>query len=185
MARTNLRVVWDQLPVRFTRSTASGDNIISFKHRSSRELFIYVISTMLLWLNIFLESRRIVSCDPVYEMLPSFLAFYNSGCQSQIGRQRDWESHSEQHINTDTWAGWSWQTGITSLSGLYPGGALGIMSPLPWICLPLSHGQGYVNQTSLLYFFSYLPGPSKLVWVFFFQKIEKIWRRKFLGVLEP
>ena len=60
----------------------------------------------------------------------------------------------------------------------------GIMAPLPWICLPLSQGQGYVNQTSWLCSFPYLPGPRKPVLVFVFQKIEKNWRRKFLGVLE-
>ena len=65
---------------------------------------------------------------------------------------------------------------------ILPGGA--IMAPLPWIRLLLSHGQGYVNQTSWFRSFPYLPGPRKPVLVFVFQKIEKIGRPKFLGVLE-
>ena len=53
--------------------------------------------------------------------------------------------------------------------------------PLTWISLPLSQGQGYVNQTSRLCSFWYLPVPRKPVLVFIFQKIEKIRCWKFWG----
>ena len=74
-------------------------------------------------------------------------------------------------------------TPVVNLNPILPGGGP-LWPPLPWIRLPLSHGQGYVNQTSWLCSFPYLPGPRKPVLVFVFQKIEKNWRRKFLGVLE-
>ena len=67
---------------------------------------------------------------------------------------------------------------------LFGRGGEGIMAPLPWICLLLSHGQGLVNQTSWLCPYSYFPGPRKPFLTFVFQKIEKIRRQKFLGVLQ-
>ena len=66
---------------------------------------------------------------------------------------------------------------------IWPGGGH-YGPPLPWIRLPLSHGQGYVNQTSWLCSFPYFPGPRKPVLAFVFQKIEKIRHQKFFGVLK-
>ena len=89
---------------------------------------------------------------------------------------------SEQNLLAKIVTSYSRGLSLYRLTLFGPGGA--IMAPLPWICLPLLHGQGYVNQTSWLCSFPYLPGPRKPVLVFVFQKIEKNWRRKFLGVLE-
>ena len=47
-----------------------------------------------------------------------------------------------------------------------------IMAPLPWICLPLSHGQGYINQTSWLYSFPY--SPESQFWRLFLKELKKL-----------
>ena len=67
-----------------------------------------------------------------------------------------------------------------NINPILPGGGP-LWPPLPWIHLPLSHGQGYVNQTSWLCSFQYLPGPRKPVLVFVFQKLKKLKVENFWG----
>ena len=75
---------------------------------------------------------------------------------------------------------WNLLKNVIMFNPILPGGGA-LWPSLPWIRLPLSHGQGYVNQTSWFCSFPYLTGPRKPFLVFVFQKIEKNWRRKFLG----